>query len=437
MSFDLSPEQERAKTAILNWYRSSDRKPWFFLDGPAGSGKSSITVSTTECIKGEIIYVAPTAKAALVMRKKGCPNPRTIHNLIYKPAGQTGNKEQIDLLRELRELTPGSEKSFSIKAKLKEQFKGEIEEIVKKQESALLDEQKKVGEGRLHALRKALATDLGNYRDLVSSNPIFDLNLESDIRKAQLLVIDEISMVGKDVMKDILSFDVPVLVQGDLAQLPPVGDTCYFKNIKPDFSLQEVHRQAKDSPIIYLATLARLGQTLPVGWHGNCLVTRESAQEEAMAADQILVGVHKTRWALTDTLRGLLGYHGNTPCVGEKLICKNNDRKKNIWNGEQFKCFSFTGGAQEYRIGIENEEKSLVVNAHKSYFNKDEPHPYWKAKAACLDWGFVITTNASQGSQWPFVWVKDESRKFSFPKQHLYTSITRASEKVVVRLKND
>ena len=72
-------------------------------------------------------------------------------------------------------------------------------------------------------------------------------------RRAKLVIIDECSMVGAELGRDLLSFGVPVLVLGDPAQLPPVEDAGFFTNGQPDIMLSEVHRQAADNPIIRLS----------------------------------------------------------------------------------------------------------------------------------------------------------------------------------------
>jgi exodeoxyribonuclease-5 len=422
MSISLSAEQERARCAILANLRSPHRKQCFFLIGPAGSGKSSVIMATTESVKGNVIYVAPTAKAALVMRRKGCPNPRTIHNLLYRPAGMSGNRDQIEMLRELRNLPSGDGKVSTIKSTLTAQFTEELKTLP-------------ADSSRAKILKMALASNLNKINELVSSNPLFTLNLESDLREASLLVIDEVSMLSAPIMDDILSFGVPVLAQGDLNQLPPVRAVSYFADKKPDFELTEVHRQAKDSPIIYLATLARQGLRLPLGAHGNCLVTNESLEEEAMAADQVIVGTHKMRWGTNDKMRGLLGFTSQFPVPGDRLICRSNNHKLGLLNGDQFKTTSFKDMGAQCRIGIENEELSTTVTCHREYFFRKEPNPWTKKSAECMDFSYAITCHSAQGSQWPTGYVRDESKTFKADSHRwLYTALTRFSEKVVVRV---
>ena len=51
----------------------------------------------------------------------------------------------------------------------------------------------------------------------------FILNYDSDLTDASLLVVDEVSMVGREIAEDLLSFGKRVLVLGDPAQLPSIG----------------------------------------------------------------------------------------------------------------------------------------------------------------------------------------------------------------------
>ena len=51
--------------------------------------------------------------------------------------------------------------------------------------------------------------------------PSFELWDDAPASKAKLIVIDECSMVDADLGRDLMSFDCPLLVLGDPAQLPP------------------------------------------------------------------------------------------------------------------------------------------------------------------------------------------------------------------------
>ncbi|MFG5630096.1 AAA family ATPase, partial [Enterococcus faecalis] len=57
------------------------------------------------------------------------------------------------------------------------------------------------------------------------ARPMFQLNTESPLFEAALLVVDEYSMIDEQMGEDLLSFGCPILALGDPGQLPPVGGT--------------------------------------------------------------------------------------------------------------------------------------------------------------------------------------------------------------------
>ncbi len=67
-------------------------------------------------------------------------------------------------------------------------------------------------------------------------------------------------MVDEQLGKDLLSFGTPILVLGDPAQLPPISGGGFFTEHEPDILLTEIHRQARDNPIIRLALDVREGR---------------------------------------------------------------------------------------------------------------------------------------------------------------------------------
>ena len=87
--------------------------------------------------------------------------------------------------------------------------------------------------------------------------PSFTIRHDAPAADADLIIIDECSMVDEDLGRDLLTFGKPVLVLGDPAQLPPVKGGGYFTEGEPDFMLTEIHRQAADNPIIRLSMAIR------------------------------------------------------------------------------------------------------------------------------------------------------------------------------------
>ena len=77
-------QQKYALKEVDKWfYQNSKKKKIFRVFGYAGTGKTTLARHFAEHIDGYVAFAAFTGKAALVMRKNGCPDARTIHSLIY------------------------------------------------------------------------------------------------------------------------------------------------------------------------------------------------------------------------------------------------------------------------------------------------------------------------------------------------------------------
>jgi len=84
----FTPHQKFALKAVAGWAQGKTRQngtpPIFRLFGYAGTAKTTLARHIADGVDGEVKFAAFTGKAALVMRNKGCDNPRTIHSLIYR-----------------------------------------------------------------------------------------------------------------------------------------------------------------------------------------------------------------------------------------------------------------------------------------------------------------------------------------------------------------
>src|ERR1700720_439463 len=107
--------------------------------------------------------------------------------------------------------------------------------------------------------------------------PSFELWDDAPASKAKLIVIDECSMVDAELGRDLMSFDCPLLVLGDPAQLPPIQGGGFFTDAEPDAMLTEVHRQAQNDPIVRMSMLVREGHRLEPGEYGRTSVVRRDA----------------------------------------------------------------------------------------------------------------------------------------------------------------
>jgi len=368
-------------------------QPVFRLFGYAGTGKT--TLAKHVATSGRTLFCAYTGKAAYVLQQKGC-EAFTIHKLIYTP------KEKSQL--KLRELMD------------------KLENTEDKELRDSLEQQIEVEQANLKA-------------------PHFVLNQDSEVKRADLVVVDECSMVNQQMAEDLLSFGTKVLVLGDPAQLPPVYGTGWFINAKPDFMLTEIHRQAKGNPIIDLATKIRRGDHLSPD--GGMLVPWGSVSpKEVMTYDQILVGTNATKRATNNKVRALRGCGSDLPVENDRVVCLRNNHEACLLNGSIWVVDQCLDTEDKYiDLVLKDPEgvEYVAVTAHKHHFldrsGKSLP-PWVRKEAEEFEFGFAMTVHKSQGSQWDSVIVFDESRVFNEQDRSkwLYTAVTRAAKKVKVVL---
>ena len=270
-------------------------------------------------------------------------------------------------------------------------------------------------------------------------DPKFVLNPDSSASEAQLIVIDECSMVDEELARDLLSFGKPILVLGDPAQLPPVKGTGYFIDADPDFMLTEIHRQAEGNPILSLATHVREGNPIST-WKapdaGVQFFDRGVLKPNDLEGfDQILCGKNMTRGVFNARLRANRGITSCYPVKGDKLVCLRNDKSKGIFNGGlhivETKPHFY---APEFRFEVSStdfpDHDPKKVQVRKEFFDGTLEDVKWWQRKGCqeFDYGYVLTCHKAQGSQWDSVLIYDESNVFrDDAARWLYTAITRAS----------
>lgn len=284
----------------------------------------------------------------------------------------------------------------------------------------------------------------------------FILNPDSELASAKLLIVDEVSMVGEALAQDLLSFGVKILVLGDPAQLPPVKDEGFFINAEPDVMLTEVHRQARENPIIRMSMDIREGRRLELGRFGTSLVaqrsalSREQVGELVLEADQVLCGLNRSRVQFNGRIRQMKGLAGVEqpwhPARGDRMICLRNDNKVALFNGSMWEAeqvsvkASIKSGLPYIQVLLTSQDEQrdpMTAKVLPHFFNGTEHEVDWRARRGFQEFtfGWAITCHKSQGSQWPSVVIFDESGAFrEHARNWLYTAVTRAAERVTVLL---
>jgi exodeoxyribonuclease-5 len=425
MNLQLSVVQARAIAAIRDWYiHRRHEQQVFRLFGYAGTGKTTITAEAIDALGldpmtpgglGGVLFAAFTGKAALVMTRKGTP-ATTIHSLIYRVSEATeeeiarATEDLAALRRDLPRMGP-SERSFA-----------------------------------LTQIRQ-LELRLENIHE-----PRFLLNDQSMLRDADLLVLDEVSMVGEDLAGDLMAFGKPILVLGDPGQLPPIRDEGFFTEAEPDVMLTEVHRQAGDSAIIRLATMAREGRPIPEGAHDAHVwkMPRHAVGPiQMLQGGQVICGRNDTRRMLNVAMKAAAGFDRPYPVgAGEKIICLKNRHDLGLVNGMFLRLTDVRDDpddAYAFSAMVETED-GVALGARQSFwrgeyadhvaYDPERGRREWQARRGLVEtsWGYAITCHKAQGSQWENVIVFDDGfgRALIDRNRWLYTAITRAERGLVI-----
>ena len=173
-----------------------------------------------------------------------------------------------------------------------------------------------------------------------------------EVPPSRLVLLDEASMVGPDVWKDVLTvcqqMDLKLVCVGDGFQLMPVQPPNMppFSILTPEFALQlgaervemtEVLRQAQDSPVIRASMALRNGGGL------GSLRDLQPVSAEQLAG--VATATHRnggitichrnvTRFQLNAGLRMMLGIPDELPQIGEPLVVLKNNYEAGLMNGE-------------------------------------------------------------------------------------------------------
>lgn len=345
----LSTEQQQAVDGVLDALRAG--RPMVTIGGYAGTGKTTIISALVEQLDGAVV-VAPTGKAADVLRSKGNDNARTLHSLMY-------------------------------------------------------------------------------YRPRVANGALVFDRKRAEI-DAEVVIVDESSMVGRKLLTDLLDYGHQAILVGDHGQLEPVGDQEGWRNptFDPDFALETIHRNA--GPIARFADHLRHEQpaaSFPCPPDGAVVVTRKLDDATLQSADQVICAWNNQRRQLNQRIRALRGFTGTLPKVGERLI--SLESKNGLTNGQQGVVTKInlreivvecgTGGKSWSSGAIKYDMRTFTESDTSGPVERDlrAPHRF--------DFGYAITAHKAQGSEWERVVVcEPRASKLWTQWRWNYTAATRA-----------
>lgn len=278
----------------------------------------------------------------------------------------------------------------------------------------------------------------------------------------KFIIIDEASMVSKQIWDDLLSYDIPIIAFGDHGQLPPINDNGFNLMKNPYYVLTKIHRQFKNSPIIKLSKFVRNEGYIPFGYYSPEVfktsyrhpITKQILDKKVNFTNENLIGLcgfNSTRANLNDTIRKKLGYSSKAPYPGEKIVCLNNDHKLKIMNGQIGKVIWLMPNNNSYKITIQIDGELYDCFVADRCFGEvvytmyDKSEKLRSLQYDAIDWGYstvnffdygyCISVHKSQGSEWDKV-VLFEQRTPKWDDKYyakwLYTAITRARKHLFI-----
>ena len=159
--------------------------------------------------------------------------------------------------------------------------------------------------------------------------------------------------------------------------------------------------------------------------------------------DQIICGFNKNRTAINRCYREILKHEGILE-TGDKIICLKNDRRNGFFNGMMYRVDRIhSNNGKTITADLTDLDTGRVrtyVEIATGGFDREKPYDIELAiengeaekGSQVFDYGYAITGHKSQGSQWPSVLVLWDQCKFWSMARWGYTAITRAQDRVRV-----
>ena len=269
-----------------------------------------------------------------------------------------------------------------------------------------------------------------NVKEDHKGNPRFSIKSKYELG-FDGFILDEASMIGEDLFKDLLYFEIPMIFFGDHGQLEPIGSKFNLME-KPDFTLEKIHRNANN--IAKFAEFIRNGEQ-PINYKHfddqvRITTKKRMTDEELVKFEQIICGFNKTRLSLNQRIRKFLKHKGFVS-ENEKIICLKNNRNLKIFNGMQGNVIK---KFKDNKINFETNGKNLFLDIDLDQFGKEKvlENANDNPELGYFDYAYAITAHKAQGDEFDSVCVYEEQApKFWNPARWAYTAATRAKQNLL------
>ena len=253
---------------------------------------------------------------------------------------------------------------------------------------------------------------------------------EAELGQIDGFIVDEASMVSKEIHEDLISYGMPVLYVGDHGQLEPVGSK-FNLMADPMYKLEEVHRNAGE--IAHFAQHLRHGKPSTSFECGQKVqVVKSSAIEDRHLGmvDQTIVAFNKTRVSTNERVRKHLNIEYTNIAIGERIICLRNNRKLGLFNGMQG-VVTRVSSVKEKIDFVANGEKYFNIDYDSSQFGQEKNNFKFNQKENPFDYAYAITCHKAQGDEFDSVIVMEQICSEWDHRKWAYTAASRARESLL------
>lgn len=328
----------------------------------------------------------------------------------------------------------------------------------------------------IHSLCYSVREDPETKQKVFHRRPYLDYNL---------IIVDEASMVNKDLFNDLRYYRIPLLFVGDHGQLPPISTDDFNLMSNPVIKLEEVHRFGEDSALLDLSIMARQGEDIPFKRFDEHVV--KTNENDPIVNDFImnnlgdfsngicLCATNNTRVDVNQLIRlnyGIISdIEDKIPRLNDRVVCLRNNHSlaEPIYNGmlgtirglstvrqiedayslsaEMDDGFIYNGLANREPFGqmkykedgkefitvreLMQMKSKLTVFERKKLRKMGSKKLYFDS----FDFGYCLTVHKSQGSEWGNVMLFEEACGAwddDYKRKWMYTAITRSNNNLLI-----
>jgi len=255
-----------------------------------------------------------------------------------------------------------------------------------------------------------------------------------------VIIVDEASMVGRELHDHLTSFGKPVVYVGDHGQLEPVGSREFNLMREPQHRLETIHRNAGE--ISRFAEWVRNGneatrfpceKTGQVRFFGRRSIRGTNLEIDV---DQIVCAFNRTRVWINEYVRAKVlpdaAWDGVDVARGDRVICLRNNHSIGVFNGMQAVVTNVVAISDAYLLDLDSYGETFAkVPAMPDQFGELSTPPFNHDPRVPFDYSYCVTCHKAQGDEWDSVMVLEQRCDSWDHRRWAYTAASRAREQVV------